>query len=224
MDRSHSGLGSRPWRHYRADHRRRCRTDHPPSGKKGIYSGRFTARSDCGARADRVVAVACAAGGRHSRRFLCGLAFSRIAKPQMQSRAERTQEAARALFETPIFFLFGLAAPLDEWADLGWRGASFVLLLLLFRRLPWIFLAAPATGFFRGWHEKTFVGWFGPIGVAAIFYAAFAERHAPGVELWPIASLAVMASIVVHGALATPASVWMRRGWAAGRTYSNSAQ
>lgn len=54
----------------------------------------------------------------------------------------------------------------------------------------------------------TFVGWCGPIGIAALFYATVAV-HEAGVELlWPVASLVVAGSIVAHGATATPLAHW----------------
>jgi len=51
-----------------------------------------------------------------------------------------------------------------------------------------------------------FLSWFGPIGVAAIFYASFMERFAvPHSEaVFGAASLAVCASVVVHSLTATP--------------------
>ncbi len=51
-----------------------------------------------------------------------------------------------------------------------------------------------------------FLSWFGPIGVAAIFYATFIERFAvPHREtLFAAASLAICTSLVAHSLSATP--------------------
>ena len=52
--------------------------------------------------------------------------------------------------------------------------------------------------------EAAFAGWFGPIGVAALFYAAFAARHDASEILRPLISLTVVLSVVVYGITATP--------------------
>ena len=52
--------------------------------------------------------------------------------------------------------------------------------------------------------EAAFAGWFGPIGVAALFYAAFAARHGASDLLWPLISLTVVLSVVIYGITATP--------------------
>lgn len=49
-----------------------------------------------------------------------------------------------------------------------------------------------------------FLGWFGPIGVAALFYASLSVREAGAEEVWVIASLIVFASVLVHGFSAAP--------------------
>lgn len=49
-----------------------------------------------------------------------------------------------------------------------------------------------------------FAGWFGPVGVAAIYYATIATRAAPSREPWVLGSLVVAASISAHGATSTP--------------------
>ena len=44
------------------------------------------------------------------------------------------------------------------------------------------------------------LGWFGPVGVSALFYVAFSEEE--GVSdprLWAAGSLVVVASTLVHG-------------------------
>lgn len=52
--------------------------------------------------------------------------------------------------------------------------------------------------------ETLFAGWFGPIGIAALFYATVAHRLL-GIELvWTVVSLVVASSVAVHGVTATP--------------------
>ncbi len=48
------------------------------------------------------------------------------------------------------------------------------------------------------------MGWFGPIGVAALFYAALSLREIGAQEAWVVGSLVICASILVHGVTAAP--------------------
>jgi sodium/hydrogen antiporter len=43
------------------------------------------------------------------------------------------------------------------------------------------------------------LGWFGPIGVAALYYASLSVG-----EAWVVGSLIICASILVHGLSVTP--------------------
>ena len=48
------------------------------------------------------------------------------------------------------------------------------------------------------------MGWFGPVGVAAIYYAGYSMRETGIEEVWSVCSLMICASIVVHGFSAVP--------------------
>lgn len=48
------------------------------------------------------------------------------------------------------------------------------------------------------------MNWFGPIGVAALYYASL-SLHKTGVEVvWTITSLLICASLIAHGLTSTP--------------------
>lgn len=49
-----------------------------------------------------------------------------------------------------------------------------------------------------------FNGWFGPIGVSALFYAALVHHETGNETVWPVVSLVVFLSTLVHGISATP--------------------
>ncbi len=76
--------------------------------------------------------------------------------------------------------------------------------ILLLRRLPAVLLLRPFLGRLRGIQDALFLGWFGPIGVAALFYAFLSLRQAGVEEPWIIGSLVICASILVHGCTAVP--------------------
>ena len=62
----------------------------------------------------------------------------------------------------------------------------------------------PLLGELRETRDILFLGWFGPVGAAAIYYAAF-SLHETGIEeVWVVSSLIVCASVLVHGLTDTP--------------------
>ena len=56
----------------------------------------------------------------------------------------------------------------------------------------------------KGMVAALFLGWFGPIGAAALYYAAFSLRETGIEEAWVVGSLVICASVLVHGVTATP--------------------
>ncbi|MCB8839349.1 sodium:proton antiporter [Aurantimonas sp. VKM B-3413] len=142
--------------------------------------------------------------------FAAGLVFNRFIS-ERETRQGHAQEAMGRFFDLPVFILFGVMLPWGEWYQLGWPGLAFAIALIFLRRPPfWLFLARPMTCV-RGWAETAFVGWFGPMGVASIYYAIMAMHETGRHEFWPIATLAVAVSATVHGVTATPLSHWLGR-------------
>lgn len=88
----------------------------------------------------------------------------------------------------------------------------FTLGVLLLRRLPAVLaLRRPLP---LGWSESVYLGWFEPIGVAALFYLTMeADRLGVSDSVLTVGSLAVVASTVVHGVTAAPGRVGYER-WA----------
>ncbi len=134
--------------------------------------------------------------------FAAGLMFNRKTA-DIETRQAEVQGSIARFFDLPVFVLFGAMLPWAQWGRLGWHGVLFVILLLAFRRLPWWLL-------FRGFdrnlarREQWFIGWFGPVGVAAIYYTLLSSDRTGLAWLWPTASLAICVSIVAHGITATP--------------------
>jgi sodium/hydrogen antiporter len=105
----------------------------------------------------------------------------------------------------PIFVLLGMALPWEGWLELGWGGLLLVVAVLLLRRLPAVLALRPLLGPLRGRAKDVlFLGWFGPIGAAALYYATFSFRETGIEEAWVVGSLVICASVVVHGRTATP--------------------
>lgn len=136
--------------------------------------------------------------------FAAGIMLNVAVTSETQRQEEKIDEAVNRFFVLPVFVLLGLSLPWGEWADLGWRGPLLAGLILLLRRPPWILLLSKRVPRMRDTRDGLFVGWFGPIGVAALYYAALSE-HAVGLhEAWVVVSLVVSVSILVHGVSAAP--------------------
>lgn len=139
--------------------------------------------------------------------FAAGVAFSLTISSDTKSDQESTQEAVDRFFVLPIFALLGLALPWSDWIALGWKAPVLAGAVLLLRRIPAILAMSPLlfrTGGLKGLRESFFYGWFGPIGVAALYYATLAEHRTGIHEVYVVGSLIISASVLVHGVSAAP--------------------
>jgi sodium/hydrogen antiporter len=137
--------------------------------------------------------------------FVAGIVFNFAGSSDAKESQEEIQEAISRFFDLPIFVLLGMALPWQGWLDLGWRGPLLVVAVLVLRRLPTVLALRPLLGPLRGRaRDVLFLGWFGPIGAAALYYAAFSLRETGIEEAWVVGSLIISASVLVHGVSATP--------------------
>jgi NhaP-type Na+/H+ or K+/H+ antiporter len=143
--------------------------------------------------------------------FVAGAAYNWQADPSDEVEAQRIEEVFDRLFTLPVFVFFGMAIPWAEWAALGWAGVSLVVGILLLRRLPAFWALRSAIEPIDRPAAALFVGWFGPIGVAAVFYATLAVRETGSELPWVAASLVVAGSLLAHGLTATPLTYWYGR-------------
>lgn len=140
--------------------------------------------------------------------FLAGVAFDQEVQGGDRSEEARIQEAVNLLFTLPVFMLFGLMVPVDQWSGLGWPAAVFVVAVLLLRRLPVVLLLRPLIPDWRALPVACLAGWFGPIGISALYYGLFIARETGSDVAWIAGSLLVAASVVVHGVTAAPVAKW----------------
>jgi sodium/hydrogen antiporter len=137
--------------------------------------------------------------------FVAGIVFNFAGASDAKESQEEIQEAISRFFDLPIFVLLGMALPWQGWLDLGWRGPLLVVAVLVLRRLPTVLALRPLLGPLRGRaRDVLFLGWFGPIGAAALYYATFSLRETGIEEAWVVGSLIICASVVIHGVSATP--------------------
>jgi sodium/hydrogen antiporter len=137
--------------------------------------------------------------------FVAGIVFNFAGSSDAEESQEEIQEAISRFFDLPIFVVLGMALPWEGWLELGWGGLLLVAAVLLLRRLPAVLALRPLLGPLRGkTKDVLFLGWFGPVGAAALYYAAFSLRETGLEKVWVVGSLVICASLLVHGITATP--------------------
>ena len=143
--------------------------------------------------------------------FAGGFMVLRSVSQREELKESRVQEMMERLFTIPIFFLFGLFLPINDWLSIGLPLLLFAVLVMLFRRLPAFVLLRPLLPRFRHWSDIFFLGWFGPVGVAALFYTMHVLENTPYREVWPIVSFVIFVSTLIHGLTSLPLSRWYAR-------------
>ncbi len=127
--------------------------------------------------------------------FAAGVAFNMTIDRSEAYEEQNVQESIGKLFSLPIFVLLGVMLPWREWIDLGWPVLIFALAVLLLRRpVALIFLGASMER-----RDATFIGWFAPIGIAALYYSLLAEEQTGDPVHWQVTSFVIMVSILAHG-------------------------
>lgn len=136
--------------------------------------------------------------------FVAGVVFNAAGSSEAKERQEDVQEAITRFFDLPIFVLLGMALPWEGWLELGWGGLLLAAAVLLLRRLPAVLALRPLLRPLRGTKDALFLGWFGPIGVAALYYATVSLHETDMEQVWVVSSLIICASVLAHGLTDTP--------------------
>ena len=149
--------------------------------------------------------------------FAAGLGFNRAAGQLEEREQANVQEAVNRLFSFPAFVFFGMALPVSAWGELGWGTlALLAALILLLRRIPMMVALSPLLRPLQNRVDVLFNGWFGPIGIAAVFYAVLAANEIGNDLIWTVGSFLVFVSIVIFGVTSTPFTLlygrWARYG------------
>ncbi|MDT0278039.1 cation:proton antiporter domain-containing protein [Blastococcus goldschmidtiae] len=143
--------------------------------------------------------------------FVGGLAFNLVATGSDRTTDVPIDEAINRFLVVPLFIGIGAALPWSAWAELGWQGPALAVAVLLLRRLPVLLLLRRPLGL--GVPDAVHLGWFGPIGVSALFYLAMEAERLGSIDPVVLAAgtMVVAASTLVHGVTASPGRVLYRR-------------
>lgn len=143
--------------------------------------------------------------------FVAAAVFGQVIPQRDEDQEDAVEDVVNRFFLLPVFILLGLALPFDAWAALGWSAPAVVLAALLLRRAVDLLVLRPLLRRVHSVPETVFLGWFGPVGISALFYATLAERMTGNHDLFVYTTLAITLSVVIHGLSTAPASEWLRR-------------
>jgi sodium/hydrogen antiporter len=113
-------------------------------------------------------------------------------------------EEAGALVSLLVWLAFGAVEVVPAAENLTWQIAAYaVLSVTLIRMIP---VAAALVGTRLGWPTVTFVGWFGPRGLASVVFALLALEDLGGSARTAVTviSITVLLSVIAHGVTAEP--------------------
>lgn len=141
--------------------------------------------------------------------FVSGLAFNLTSVGDERQVEVEIDEAVNQFAVLPFFLVLGAMLPWQQWEQLGW-GAVFLTAAVLVLRRPPVLLALMRPLGLRV-RDAAFLGWFGPVGVAAVFYLTEeASRAGPDPLLLGVGTLVVVASTLAHGVSAAPGRALFR--------------
>ncbi|EUC43755.1 hypothetical protein COCMIDRAFT_38344 [Bipolaris oryzae ATCC 44560] len=156
--------------------------------------------------------------------FFAGRGFSHRQKSPMADTA--LPVIIDMMINSAFFVFFGAMIPWESFSAFDAitpaRLIGFLILILLFRRIPIVFILFQANmlPFVKTTTEALFVGHFGPMGVGALFLAIEAraqletgtslplpnppddlpiERQRTVTLIWPIVCFVVLGSTMIHG-------------------------
>ncbi|KAI7858980.1 Cation/H+ exchanger, partial [Circinella umbellata] len=148
--------------------------------------------------------------------FVAGNAFSWDDWFRQETEEAHFQEVIDMMLNLGVFAYIGAIIPWHEFgnAEIGlspWRLVVIAILILLFRRLPIVLALKPIMPAIKTYREAVFSGWFGPMGVGAVFLSMIAKEEMEKVFedsvekpvvielLSPVVLFIVLASTLVHG-------------------------
>ncbi|RSH92828.1 hypothetical protein EHS25_008274 [Saitozyma podzolica] len=143
--------------------------------------------------------------------FIVGNSFTWDDWFRVQTEDHAFQDVIDQLLSSAIFLYIGAVMPWNHFGDwygiTPWRLVVLGILVMLVRRLPWVMVLSRWIPTLPTWREAVFAGFFGPIGVGAVFYTQVALQVLPddGTRtalrdvILPVNYFLVLTSIIVHG-------------------------
>jgi NhaP-type Na+/H+ or K+/H+ antiporter len=142
--------------------------------------------------------------------FVCAIVLG-IRRPDLRRYFEQRADDIIEIVKLGVFVVFGALLTLDGLFAEGAAAVAIVVVTLLVARPVAVWVALAGTRLDTP--TKAFMAWFGPRGVATMTYSllVLASGIAVAEELFGVAALVVVCSILAHGLTDTPGSEWLAR-------------
>ncbi|KAI9144461.1 Sodium/hydrogen exchanger family-domain-containing protein [Paraphysoderma sedebokerense] len=140
--------------------------------------------------------------------FVAGVTLSWDDWFSTETAEAHIQEVIDNIVNLAFFIYFGTIIPWDSYYAGSpsetlslWRLVVLAIVVLIGKRLPIVLLLYKVTPSFITVKEAGFAGFFGPIGVGAIFFACLIQILMLPTDIYtiPIVLFLVLASVIVHG-------------------------
>jgi NhaP-type Na+/H+ or K+/H+ antiporter len=142
--------------------------------------------------------------------FVCAITLG-IRRPDIRLTFEHRADDIVEIAKVGIFVVFGSLLTFDLLFDDGWAAVGIVVVTLLVARpvAVWVALLGTRTDA----ATLAFMAWFGPKGVATMTFSllVLSAGIAAGQEIFDLAALVVVCSVIAHGLTDQPGSEWMAR-------------
>lgn len=142
--------------------------------------------------------------------FVCAITVG-IRRPDVRLCFERRADDVVEIVKVGIFVVFGALLTFDHLFSDGWAAVGVVAVTLLIARPLAVFVALLGTK--TDVATTAFMAWFGPKGVATMTFSllVLASGIGDGREIFDLAALVVVCSVLAHGLTDHPGSEWMAR-------------
>ncbi len=142
--------------------------------------------------------------------FVCAIMLG-IRRPDIRASFETRAEDMLEVVKLGIFVVFGSLLTFDGLFQDGWAAVAIVTFTLLAARPIAVFVSLIGTRTDAA--TRAFMGWFGPKGVATMTFSllVLSQGIAAGSEIFNLASLAVLVSIIAHGLTDYSGAEWIAR-------------
>ncbi|HEU4976573.1 MAG TPA: cation:proton antiporter [Baekduia sp.] len=142
--------------------------------------------------------------------FVCAITVG-IRRPDVRTCFEHRADDLVEIVKLGIFVVFGSLLTFDHLFSDGWAAVGVVAVTLLLARPVAVFAALAGTK--TDVATAGFMAWFGPKGVATMTFSllVLAEGIGAGREIFDLAALVVVCSVLLHGLTDHPGSEWMAR-------------
>jgi NhaP-type Na+/H+ or K+/H+ antiporter len=140
--------------------------------------------------------------------FVCGIAMA-TAEGECPEGFIDFAESSSTIFQVLTFFVFGALIVTTGFHDSVPALIVFVAFAILVARPAAVLVAFLGTAISRA--ERLFMAWFGPKGVASMLFALLALKSTvpDRTVVFDIASIVIVASIVIHGLTDTIGADWV---------------